>query len=65
MAIELWGFQGTFYLGLPQRPFGTFVLALYALALLGLLLAARRRPPESRRTRSGRDWLVFAVLVLV
>ena len=64
MAIELWGFQGTFYLGLPQRPFGTFVLALYALALLGLLLAARRRPPVSRRTRSGRDWLVFAVLVL-
>lgn len=64
MAIELWGFQGTFYLGLPQRPFGILVLALEALALLGMLLAARRRRPVSRGKPGARNWLIFGILLL-
>ncbi|MEW6568709.1 MAG: ATP-binding protein [Chloroflexota bacterium] len=61
MTIELWGLEGTFYLGLPPRPTGLAAAALYSLLPLTLLALrlARGRP----RRRTPLAWGSFAVLL--
>src|SRR4030042_3391232 len=62
MTIELGGFQGLFFLGLPLRLSGTVLLVLDLLFLLGLLLAGRRGRPGAARL--ARSWGGATLLIL-
>jgi len=62
MTIELGGFQGLFFLGLPLRLSGTVLLVLDLLLLLGLVLAGRRGRPSAARL--ARSWGAATFLIL-
>jgi len=62
MAFELWGFLGTFDLGLPPRLSGYLAMAL---ALLGLVaVTASRRSGGAGARRGARGWLLLGLLLV-
>ncbi len=62
MTIELGGFAGTFFLGMPLRLSGTVLLVLDVLLLLGLIFIGRGR--KSDTSRLARSWGAATLLIL-
>lgn len=64
MGFELWGFQGTFDLGLPPRLTGYLAMALALLGLAAFAAAGRRPAATTPPRRAVPAWLIFALLLI-
>lgn len=62
MAIELWGLEGAFHLGLPPRLAG---LAAFGLSLVLLALLVLRAVGRRRLQRASFPWGIFLILLAV
>jgi signal transduction histidine kinase/HAMP domain-containing protein len=63
MSVELWGFDGSFSLGLPMRVLGYGLLGLYVLSLGFLLIASRPRTQSASGSHPPAGRLIFLVFL--